>query len=163
MNITPKIYSHSQLRRICNQTTAKTRNRSPHSKMKHIHPLGTVSPVYLLVHSFFFKSADHQPNNITLVLYMTSFYFCFIGRLLSYADKYPNVNMLLQHAREMCVKGSHLLPSFSCLEVGGPEISRKNFKSRIYSLAMSNTSSGTIVICGLGNGSVTIHELETGM
>jgi hypothetical protein len=28
---------------------------------------------------------------------------------------------------------------------------------------MSNTSSGTIVICGLGNGSVTIHELETGM
>ncbi len=86
-----------------------------------------------------------------------------LGRLQSWAEKYPRVKKLLEHVREKCTKTCSLLPLFYCLEVGGPEISRKKFESRVYSLATSNTSAGTIVISGLINGSIKIHELETGM
>ncbi len=87
---------------------------------------------------------------------------CLLGRLQSWAEEYPNVMKLLKPLRELCMKTCHLLPLFSCLEVGGPEISRKNFESTVLSLATSNTSAGTIVISGLDNGSIKIHELETG-
>ncbi len=86
-----------------------------------------------------------------------------LGRLASYADEYPRVNKLLEHVREICAKTCYLLPLFSCLELGGPEISRKYFESEVCSLATSHTSAGIIVICGLKNGSINIHELETGM
>ena len=86
-----------------------------------------------------------------------------LGRLGSYADEYPRVNKLLEHVREICAKTCYLLPLFSCLELGGPEISRKYFKTPVLSLATSNTSAGIIVICGFYDGSIYIHELETGM
>ncbi len=86
-----------------------------------------------------------------------------VGRLASYADEYPRVNKLLEHVREICAKTCYLLPLFSCLELGGPEISRKFLESEVWSIATSNTSAGTIVICGLENGSIKILELETGM
>ena len=86
-----------------------------------------------------------------------------LGRLASYADEYPRVNKLLEHVREICAKTCYLLPLFSCLELGGPEISRKYLESGIWSLATCTTSPGTVVICGLRNGSINIHELETGM
>ncbi len=89
-------------------------------------------------------------------------FLCFLGRLQSWADEYPNVKKLLKSVREMCMKTCHLLPLFPCLDVGGPEISRKNFESDVWSLATSNTPAGTIVISGLGNGSIKINELETG-
>ena len=90
-------------------------------------------------------------------------FLCLLDRLQSWADEYPNVKELLKSVREMCMKTCHLLPLFPCLDVvGGPEISRKNFESPVYSLATSNTSAGTIVISGLGSGSIKIHELETG-
>ena len=86
-----------------------------------------------------------------------------LGRLASYADEYPRVNKLLEHVREICAKTCYRLPLFSCLELGGPEISRKYFESAVRSIATSNTSAGTIVICGLYDRSINIHELETGM
>ena len=89
-------------------------------------------------------------------------FICLLGRLQLWANEYPNVKKLLKPVPEMCTKTCHLLPLFSCLEVGGPEISRKNFESPVYSLATSNTSAGTIVISGLQNGLIKIHELETG-
>ena len=86
-----------------------------------------------------------------------------VGRLASYADEYPRVNKLLEHVRRISAKTCYLLPLFSCLELGGPEISRKYLGSAVSSIATSNTSAGTIVICGLANGSIKILELETGM
>ena len=89
-------------------------------------------------------------------------FICLLGRLQSWADEYPNVKKLLKSVCEMCMKTCHILPIFSCLEVGGPEIYRKNIESGVYSLATSNTSAGTIVISGLENGLIKIYELETG-
>ena len=89
-------------------------------------------------------------------------FICLLGRLQSWADEYPNVKKLLKPVPEMCTKACHLLPLFPYLDVGGPEISKKNFESMVWSLATSNTSAGTIVISGLENCSIKIHELETG-
>jgi hypothetical protein len=91
-------------------------------------------------------------------------YICVLGRLLSYAsDECPSVKKLLEDVRETCGKTSHLLPLFSCLKLEGAEIFKKNVGSQVRSLATSNGSTGTIVISGLRNGSIHIHELETGM
>ena len=84
--------------------------------------------------------------------------------MLSYAsDECPSVKKLLEDVRETCGKTCHLLPLFSCLKLEGAEIFKKNVGSGVYSLATSTSSTGTIVISGLGNGSIHIHELETGM
>ena len=93
------------------------------------------------------------------------FYICILGYLLSYVDKYPCVNKLVKDVRETLVKrkSCHLLPLFSCLELEGPAVSTRNVDSPVWSLATSNCSTGTIVISGLGNGLIKIHELETGM
>ena len=91
-------------------------------------------------------------------------YICVLGRLLSYAsDECPSVKKLLEDVRETCGKTCHLLPLFSCLKLEGAEIFKKNIGSEVYSLATSTSSTGTIVISGLDNGSIHIHELETGM
>ena len=91
-------------------------------------------------------------------------YICVLGRLLSYAsDECPSVKKLLEDVRETCGKTCHLLPLFSCLKLEGAEIFKKNVGSGVCSLATSTSSTGTIVISGLRNGSIHIHELETGM
>jgi hypothetical protein len=72
------------------------------------------------------------------------------------------VKKLLEDVHETCGKTCHLLPLFSCLKLEGPEISKKSFDSGIYSLAKFSTSAGTKVISGLDNGSIHIHELDTG-
>ncbi len=67
---------------------------------------------------------------------------------------------------EECKKTYHLLPLFSCLsEPVGPliKIFSKNINDFVYSLATSVSATGTIVISGLGNNLIKIHELETGM
>jgi hypothetical protein len=85
------------------------------------------------------------------------------GRLQSYGDEYPTIKALLEQLLETCTKTRHLLPLFSCLDLGGPEISRKSFESPVRSLAASNASAaGTRVICGLENGSIIIYDLDTG-
>ena len=68
---------------------------------------------------------------------------------------------LLKDVRETCGKTCHLLPLFSCLKLEGAEIFKKNVGSQVRSLATSNSSTGTIVISGVENGSIHIHELET--
>jgi hypothetical protein len=83
--------------------------------------------------------------------------------MLSCVDNCPGVKKLLECVRDTCGKTFHLLPLFSCLKLEGPEIFKKSFDSGVRSLATFNSSTGTIVISGLGNGSIHIHELETGM
>jgi hypothetical protein len=73
------------------------------------------------------------------------------------------VKKLLEDVRETCGKTCHLLPLFSCLKLEGAEIFKKNFDSGVLSLATCTTSTGTLAIAGLRNGSIHIHELETGM
>ncbi|CAB3988839.1 WD repeat, partial [Paramuricea clavata] len=86
-----------------------------------------------------------------------------LGRLLSYAsDECPSVKKLLDDVRETSRKTCRLLPLFSCLKLEGAEIFKKNVGSQVWSLATCTTSTGTIVISGLHNGSIRIHELETG-
>ena len=90
-------------------------------------------------------------------------FFCVSGRLISYEEKYPRVKTLIEQLRETGKKTCHLLPVSPCLDLGGPEISRKEFDSAVYSLATRKSSTGTVVICGLGNGSIIIFDPETGM
>ncbi|CAB4001189.1 WD40 repeat domain-containing [Paramuricea clavata] len=85
-----------------------------------------------------------------------------LGSLLSYVDKYPCVNKLVKDIRDTCMKSCHLLPLSSWLELEGPEVFTKNVDSPLLSLVTSNSSTGTIVISGLANGLIKIHELETG-
>jgi hypothetical protein len=91
------------------------------------------------------------------------FYICILGYLLSYVDKYPCVNKLVKDVRETCTKSCHLFPLSSWLELEGPEVFTKNVDSEVMSLATSNSSTGTIVISGLANCLIKIHDLETGM
>ena len=86
-------------------------------------------------------------------------FFCVSGRLLSCEEKYPRVKTLIEQLRETC----HLVPVSSCLDLGGPEIFRKIFDIPVWSLATRKSSTGTVVICGLENGSIIIFDLETGM
>ena len=89
--------------------------------------------------------------------------FCVSGRLISYEEKYPRVKTLIEQLRETGKKTCHLLPESPCLDLGGPEISRKIFDLDVYSLAVRKDSTGTVVICGLRNGSIIIFDPETGM
>ena len=89
--------------------------------------------------------------------------FCVSGRLISYEEKYPRVKTLIEQLRETVTKTRHLLPVSPCLDLGGPEISRKILDSKVDSLATRKVSTGTVVICGLRNGSIIIFDLETGM
>ena len=89
--------------------------------------------------------------------------FCVSGRFISYEEEYPMVKMLIEQLRETCTKTCHLVPVSSCLDLGGPEISRKQFDSTVFSLATRKGSTGTDVICGLANGPIIIFDLETGM
>ena len=98
-----------------------------------------------------------------MLYYYTYDLCCVIGRLLSYAREYARVNTLTKQIQETCTKTCHLLPLFPCLDIGGREISRKNFNLRVRSLTTFNASGDTFVICGLENGSIMIYELETGM
>ena len=101
--------------------------------------------------------------NYCILLLTLMLLFCDSGRLLSYEEKYLRVKTLMEQLREIGTKTCHLLPVSSCLDLGGPEISRKIFHSEVYSLATRNSSTGTVVICGLGDGSIIIFDLETGM
>ena len=89
--------------------------------------------------------------------------FCVSGRLISYEEKYPRVKTLIEQLRVTCKKTCHLVPVSPCLDLGGPEISRKEFDSAVCSLATRKGSTGTVVICGLDNGSIIIFDPETGM
>ena len=102
-------------------------------------------------------------HNVILLLMLKIIYIRVIGRLLSYAGEYRSVKTLTEQIRGTCTKTCHLVPLSSCFDIGGGEISRKNFNSPVWSLATSNASAGTLVICGLQNGSIIIYELETGM
>ncbi|CAB4038887.1 Hypothetical predicted protein, partial [Paramuricea clavata] len=87
------------------------------------------------------------------------------GRLLSYVDEYPSVNKLLDRVRETCTKTCHLLPLFSCLQPVGPlvKVFTRNINASVYSLTTFNSLTGTIVVSGLENGLVKLHQLEAGM
>ena len=89
--------------------------------------------------------------------------FCVLGRLSSYGKQYPRIKTLVEQLQETCIKSSYFLPLSSCLDLGGPEISRKTFGWEVYSLATRKSSDGTVIICGLRNGSIIIFDLETGM
>ena len=89
--------------------------------------------------------------------------FCVLGRLLSYEKQYPRIKTLVEQLQETCMKSSHFFPLTSCLDLGGPEIYRKIFDSEVESLATRKSSDGTVIICGLRNGSIIIFDLETGM
>ena len=102
-------------------------------------------------------------HNVILLRMLKMIYIRVIGRLLSYAEEYRSVKTLTEQIRGTCPKTCHLLPLSSCFDIGGGEISRKNFNSPVWSLATSSASAGTLVICGLENGSIIIYELETGM
>ena len=102
-------------------------------------------------------------HNVILLRMLQINYIRVIGRLLSYAGEYRSVKTLTEQIRGTCTKTCHLVPLSSCFDIGGGEISRKNFNSAVSSLVTSNASAGTLVICGLENGSIIIFELETGM
>ena len=88
---------------------------------------------------------------------------CVSGRLISYEEEYPRIKTLIEQLRETGTKTCHLLPVSPCLDLGGPEISRKIFDSCVFSLVTRQSSTGTVVICGLENGAIIIFDLETGM
>ena len=88
---------------------------------------------------------------------------CVSGRFISYEEKYPRIKTLIEQLRETCTKTCHLLPVSSCLDLGGPEISRKIFDPGVLSLATRKRSTGIVVICGMENGAIIIFDIETGM
>ena len=102
-------------------------------------------------------------HNVILLRMLQINYICVIGRLLSYAGEYRSVKTLTEQIRGTCTKTCHLVPLSSCFDICEGEISRKNFNCDVCSLVTSNALAGTLVICGLGNGSIIIYELETGM
>jgi hypothetical protein len=75
------------------------------------------------------------------------------------------MSKLAEDVRETCKKTCHLLPLSACLKPVGPliKIFTPNVDECILSFETFNSSTGTIVISGLTNGLIKIHELETGM
>ena len=86
--------------------------------------------------------------------------------MLSYADEHPSVKKLLELARETSQKTHYLIPLFSCLSKPGGALIRifRNHTDTIFSLVttVGVDSTDTIVISALADGSIKVHELETG-
>ena len=101
--------------------------------------------------------------NYSILLPTIMLFFCVSGRLLSCEENYPRVKTLIEQLRETGTKTYHLVPVSSCLDLGGLEIFRKIFDLPVLSLATHRSSTGTVVICGLADGSIIIFDLETGM
>ena len=91
--------------------------------------------------------------------------FYYIGRLLSHAEQFPGVKMLLGRANEICSTTCHLVPLFSCLsDPTGPliKIFRKH-RDKVLALVTTVGPSGLIVISASKDCLIKVHELETGM
>ena len=85
------------------------------------------------------------------------------GGLISYKEKYPRVKTLIEQLQETATKICHLVPVSSCLDLEGPEMFRKIFNLRAYSVATRRSSTGTVVICSAEESPIIIFDLETGM
>ncbi|XP_028393317.1 apoptotic protease-activating factor 1-like isoform X2 [Dendronephthya gigantea] len=120
--------------------------------------LGTASHEIKLLKSSLMLSADvieKHPDSIGLQL---------LGRLLSYADEHPSVNKLLELARKTSEETRRLIPLFPCLSEPEGALIRifRNHSDTIFSLVTTISANGTIVISALADGSIKVHELETG-
>ena len=88
-----------------------------------------------------------------------SIYPQLLGRL--YGKQHLIEKELVQQLQETCTKSCYLLPISPCLDLGGPEISRKTFGCGVCSLATCNSSADTVIICGLRDGSIRMFEQES--